>query len=426
MGHVMTCDTIQKQIDDIWEQNHSVWQILSIFVLLLQVTLFTVVWFGEFWLVAPYLRKVPILNAERIALDFHLPVLIVSLILLICTVLILWRVKNKPQFHVLYIEREEGGKEIDTKRFLTFFLIPIGISIGLSFCTIYYGIYPVGFWWRWNLWWAFEHTLPPWYPLLSIISVYVLLDVATRRRPERVQRGLPWLLSFPIVLSIIVAFDRIYANAVQWLDLILQHATPLPGSIGFVDNVLYFSYMTLLLTSFIVIFYLIQHQYTNAERGKLRTLVKERRMRGLVEKGVGILPKEVHVNDSYCVPLSLRLSKSFLKRGSLENFRYDSNDYIEAELQGVGLEVDSDKRSKICEDSPLPITTWSCCFIKPGIQTITLTINAVKSSNNSRHVLFVQKHAVKVNSFRNISLAPALAIITPILITVLQAFLKAG
>jgi len=422
----MTCDTIQKQIDDIWEQSHAVWQRLSIFVLLLQVTLFAIVWFGEFWLVAPYFRYTDTLKADRIALDFHLPVLVVSLILLLSTALFLWWAKNEPQFHVLYIEREEEEeKQIDKKRFLTFLLIPASISIGLSFCTIYYGVYPVGFWWRWNIWWAFGHTVAPWYPLLSVISVSVLLYAAFHRRPEQVKKNLPLLLFVPIFLSSFVAFDRIYMNALQWFDLILQRAAPSRGSVGFINDVLYFSYMTLLLTSFIVIFYLVRRQYISAKRGRLQTFVKEQHVRDFVENGVGILPREVHVNDSYCVPLSLKLSKDFIKRSSLENFRYDKTDYIEAELQGAGLEVGSNKRCKICEDSPLPITIWSCCFTKPGTQTITLMINAVKSSDDSRHVFFVQKHTVKVNSFRNTTLPPTVAIMTPVLITMLQAFLKA-
>jgi len=60
-----------------------------------------------------------------------------------------------------------------------------------------------------------------------------------------------------------------------------------------------------------------------------------------------------------------------------------------------------------------------------GIQTIKLMIRVVKP-DNSRHVIFMKRRNVKVDSFMNISWAPALAIVTPVLIAVAQALFKIG
>ena len=148
-------------------------------------------------------------------------------------------------------------------------------------------------------------------------------------------------------------------------------------------------------------------------------------MRGLVEEGIVILPTEVREGESHSISLDLTLSKDFVKRALHIDDHYKSNDYLEAELQAPGLNVDGEKRLRIFEASPLPVISWTCHFPTSGIQTITLMIRVVKS-DNSRHVIFMQRRNVKVDSFMNISWAPVLAIVTPILVAVAQGLLKIG
>jgi hypothetical protein len=224
-------------------------------------------------------------------------------------------------------------------------------------------------------------------------------------------------------LSSFTALFQTCYNSLYWFAAATIAAAPRPGSIGFAANVAFFSYYTLFLASFIVLFYLTYR--TNAEYRKPCTLVEEKHLRGLVEEGIAILPAEVREGESHSISLDLTLSKDFVKRALHIDDRYKSNDHLEAELQAPGLNVDGEKRLRIFEASPLPVISWACHFPTSGTQTITLMIRVVKL-DNSRHVIFMLRHNIKVDSFMNISWMPVLAIVTLVIIAVAQVLLKIG
>ena len=265
----------------------------------------------------------------------------------------------------------------------------------------------------------------------SSILLYVAyrITLVYRITPVRVQESLLLLLSIPIILAIFAEVLQtsylLFDPVTDWYANILNGTPPLPGTLQFTRDVMFISEHALFLASLTVLFYLTYH--INVDYKNFYTLIREKHLRRLIEEGLVILPKKVRVDTSHNISLELKLAADFIGRASKIDYPYKSTDYLETELQGVGLNVDGEKRLRIYETSPLPITTWSYSFIKSGIQTITLLITVVKTPDNSRDVVFTQKREVNVDSvLSNIiaSWVPAFALITPILVVVVQTLLK--
>jgi len=436
-------DTVRKQVEGIKERSSERLQELSILVLLLQVIFFAAVWLDTAMLTRPFsmYSVYSVLDASSIALGYDIAKSVIGIIFLIGIVWYFWRVRNTPLFHVLilerkedqglFMERKEEQGQMDTKRFLTLVLIPVGISIGLAFTVMGYSLYP-DHWWssEHTFWWSFQHTPLSSYPLIAVVCSSVLLYFAYRIKPGQVQRSISSLLFISTMLSIFVVLYAISSHTLEFYLLEVINKTPtqvflfgVPGNIEFLMNIFLFSTRITFLTCFIVLFYLIYHFST--EDREVYTLVQERQLRGLIEEGMWILPRRVRSGGSHSMSLYLKLSDDFVNRACSGHCSYESGDYLEAELQAIELKVDAEKRRlKICETSPLPITTWNCSFPTPGWHTINLMINVVKQRDNSRDIVFAQQHDVKVDSFLNASIAPAFAIIIPVLIALVQAFLK--
>jgi hypothetical protein len=426
----MVSDAIRKRVDEIQGQWTKRLQELTILVLSLQVIFFIDYWFGDWWQTRPLLLGLP--NANWIYLDYDITMLVVSVAFLIGIVFYFWRLENKPQFHVLFMERRKVRK-IETKHFFMLLLLPVGISVGLSLSPLYYGfglegplsLSPssgfgvVGP----SYWWSPQNydKLLPFYPLIVVLCTSVLFYLLYRIKPERVQRTLPWLLFIPILLSSFALLFQMCYNSIDWYASVSTTAADPPGSVGFAANAAFVSYYTLFLASFIVLFYLTYR--INAGYKKSRTLIKEKHLRGLVDEGIVILPTEVREGESHSISLDLKLSKGFVKRALDIDDHYKSNDYLEAELQAPGLNVDGEKRLRIFETSSLPVASWTCYFPTSGVQTITLMIRVVKS-DNSRHVIFMQSRNVKVNSLMNISWVPICILTAPFLAAAVQVLLK--
>jgi len=151
------------------------------------------------------------------------------------------------------------------------------------------------------------------------------------------------------------------------------------------------------------------------------------------------MPTKVRANNSYSIPLYLKLCENFASRCSSINFP-DTSDvnfpytaanfprksgYLEADIQAVGLHIVGNKKLIISETSPLSVT-WNGCFTQPGSHVMSLAINVVMPADNSRHLIFRREHVVKVDSFLSVSWAPMIALITPILVTVIQFLLRGG
>lgn len=435
----MTSDTIQKQVEDIRRQSRTILEGLSILVLFLVITLFVFFWFSDFYITGLYWMGAS--NSSWIDLNYCLTKLVISLVFLVGIVWYFWWVRDKPQFHIIFIESWKEQRYIDTKRSLTLLLISVGISIPLSILMAFQEILRYD-WWNPTLWQSFEHPYwqavlttpsPIFYPLIFVACSSLLLYVAYRVTlvyhisPAGLQESLLLLLSIPIILAIFAEALQtsylLFDPASGWYACILNNTPPLRMS--FMRDVIFVSEHLLFFASLAVLFYLTYH--INVDYKNYYTRIREKHLPRLIEEGIAILPKKVRVDTSHSISVELKLAKDFLGRSSKTEYPYKSSDYLEAELQGVALNVDGEKRLRVYETSPLPIITWSYSFVKSSIQTITLMMTVVKTLDNSRDVVFTQKNEVYVDSVLNnlvISWVPALALITPILVVVVQTLLR--
>lgn len=353
--------------------------------------------------------------------------------------------RDKPQFHVLFMAYKKNREQINAKHYLRHFklvLIPVvSITAGFSsFISVNYfgirlGLHPYYFNYLFTLNINEFYQSALMLSLIAGIGVSAPLYIVYRNKPEWLQPSLRRLLLISIFLLGFTTGEMIHRNLFEWYRSVSigNNSTNTTGIMSFNPSSTllqaFFSYapVTLFLVSFIVLFYLA-HRIT-AEYGKFYTLEPEEHLQGFIEEGVAILPKKVRIGDSYSVPLDLTLSECF-KSGfyhhtnGRHHYKRRSSDYLEAELQAVGLKVDGEKRVQIYETSQIPLTTWNCRFVESGTHTINIMIHLVKSYNNSRNLIFSKTHDVKVSSLLAASLLPALTLVVPIVVVVVQALLK--
>jgi hypothetical protein len=409
-------DHIRKQIDDIHDHGYTLLKGLAIVLLLIQVAFFVDLWYG-----GPSLqREIGSLGASLV----FIPV-----------VLYFWSLLGKPHFCVLFIELpDEERRPIDKQRFLAelferqekkrkkngvsehktlpLLFIPVCISLGLALSGLV----------AWLEWYPFNVGKTPFGPLVVILSLIMIFFLLYRTNADRLQRALPWLLSIPAGISILVVLLQIYYSTLNWYGQVLAGTAPPVGSTDFITNIAFFGSRTAFLVSFVMFLYLVYRSTTEYRGVYVETVGKH--LQGLIDNGVAVLPKRVRVGDSHSILLDLKLSESIVKRASGTDGSCESSDYLEANLQAAGLNVDGESRQRICEDSPLPTTIWNCSFPSSGIQTINLLIDEVKSVRNRRHVVFAQKHEIKVDNFLGVSWKPVLALVTPFLAAVVSAVVQ--
>ena len=432
----MTTDIIRKKVDSLHEQNLAVLRELAIVVLIVQLVHFVYVFGVGLWETRPLVLGYPIEEAATIALSGDLALLVASSCILILLVRYFFRLRNRPQFHAFFIGRKVEPTLPSRKRVLSSLLV-IGTSIGLALTLLvsvagfFYSVskitsvYPSYESYAYTLyWWSpYNHDiLLPYEPLIFVAFVSVFLYLMYRVRYERMRRAFPLLLFIPIVLSILVTVEFEVGIALNYNTF--NYMTKLVEGPGYALGLVEFSLNWIFLTAFVVLLYLTYY-YTKIERRGVYTRVEPEHLRGLVEEAVWLLPQKIRENDSRSIWLELKLSEDFMKRACNvnESSLYSSGDYLEAQLQGVGLTVDGEKQMKICETSRLPVTTWSCSFTKRGIHTLNLKLSIVKPTDYMREPLFIQDHEVHVDSFLSISWAPIVVIIAPILALLVQVLL---
>jgi hypothetical protein len=460
----MISNHVQRQIEDIQGQVAKRLQELPIIVLLLLIPIFFDGWFGTFMILRAY-------NSGHIEWDlyYELTLLIISFVFLIYITLYFWRLRSTPEFHVLFIERKEEQKQIDTKHFFMLALIPVSVIIGLTSAWLSLVLLSLG--WQsllHTLWWSLEHVPLSVYPLLAVECTKILGDFLSLNetalypftvgqyplrvghilypviavicssivfyfgyliKPERVKRSVPRLLSIVLILAIFSTLYGIVIDVFRWYELApwpwgFIGPPPPIGSPLFLINISIFGYRALFMASIIVLLYITYH--TNVKDSDVSTLAEGKHLRSLIEEGVAILPKRVREDDSHSILLDLTPSKEFVERDSQADFPYKSSDYLEAEIQTIGRVAGGEKRLKCCETSPLPTITWLVSFRQRGIHTINLKISVIRPPDQSRDVVFMHQHTVKVDSLLSISWAPVLAFIMPILVAVVQVLLKEG
>lgn len=438
----MTSDIIRKQIDSLCGQNLVDLQQLATIALVLQLVHFVSVWIAELWDERPLsslfqstIGTVPTAETTKEAYQFALqgdiPLLAASLCILILVVLYFFWLRNRPMFHAFFIGNKVESKPASRKHVLLSLLV-ISTSIGLAFtAAAYYNIERFSFFVS-NHWWSSSANIfYPFYPLIIVICVNLSLYFMYRVRFKRVRRTLPLLLFVPTMLSLVVMFERLVDDALNYYYLFIVHNDVVGYSLRpYANTFVSSSYEILILASFLVLFYLTYY-YTKIERKGASTHIKKGALQGLVEEAVFVLPQKVREDDSHFIWLELKPSEDFVKRGALinergshENSPYSSGDYLEAELQGVGLTVDGEKQLKVGETSPLPITTWSCSFTKHGIQRLNLMLSVVNPTDNTKQLLFILNHDVCVDSFLTMSWAPIVALVAPILAVLVQVLLR--
>lgn len=428
----MVSNPVLRQVEDIQGQWAKGLQELSIVILLLLIFIFFISWFYPF-----IVKNLMDQAAYSTWLYLNVILLITSLVFIIYIMSYFWRLRNTPQFYVLFIKREEEQKQIDTTRleeqkkidttrFFRLFLIPTGISIGLAFAKLSYVLYffvSKNYWFSGLTdWWSFELNLFSYYPLIVVVCSCIILYYAYHIKPERIQRSAPRLLFVPLILSILLELLDISSlnPSLAYLQRYME-AYGL-GSVFIQIEISGFTTHIMVLTALIVLLYLTYH--IDVEHRKPCTLVKEGNLGGVIEEGVGILPKKVRVGYSYNIPLDLGLSKDFKKRPH-GDCSYTRGDCLEVELQGVELKIDGEKRLKICDASPLLTTTWNCSFPTSGNHAMNLMINVVKQ-DNSRHLIFTQAQDIEVSSLLSVSWAPVFTLVVPSLTAVMNALKVSG
>lgn len=408
---------VQKQIEDIQTQGTKRLQELSIIVLFLLIPMFLEIWFAS----------LVVQDASSWLLSFNVIMMIVAIIFFIGIVWYSWKLRNAPQFHVLFIESKEEREHIDRESFLSSFLehidkenflrsflVPVGVSIGLAFTILSYGLSP-HYWWSSEhpIVWSLEYTPQlSFYPLIIVACSSIILYYTYRIKPKSVQGIAPSVLFIPLILPIfteLLLISTLARSIWEFFGKSVHHITDIDQLIPL------FSFRALFITSLLVLLYLTYR--VSVDQRDVSPPAKEKHLQGYIDKGVGILPKRVRVGDSYNISLDLILNNKFREACGTGGHKF--KDYLEAELQAVGLEVNREKRLKICEDSSLPIIGWNCIFLRPGTHTINLVFNLVKCSD-SRDLIFMHKHTVKVDSFLGGSWMSMLALITPIFLGLLQ------
>lgn len=436
----MVSDIIRKQVADIQEYGFKRLRELSILVLLITVTFFSDYWSLSLWVWVPYVSG--LLHPGLIELKYDAVILVLSFVFLIGIVSYFWWLRNQPQFHVLFIECKEEQKQIDTcgwfrkNHFIMLVLLPISIAVGLAITETIYWLFSEMI----VLYTSIQSLQPathfftqtgpfsvgtgslPFIPLIVVACLSALLYFVYLVKPEQVERSLTWFLFIPIILSACMVSHMIYHNVFEWYSGVLNGNPPPPGSAEFIAYALFPSAHVIFLASLIILFYLAYR--INVGYGNLSTCALGEHSQGVIETGVWTLPKRVRANDTHSSSFDVTFSDNFIARASSGNYPYKSSDYLEAEIQAVGLDVRAEERLRISETSPLPTTTWVYSFTKSGINTINLKINVVKPPHNLRDVIFMHEHNVKVDSFLSVSLVPVLTLIVPILVVVVQALLR--
>jgi len=155
----------------------------------------------------------------------------------------------------------------------------------------------------------------------------------------------------------------------------------------------------------------------------LLTSVEEPLLHKWVNNGRGILPKKVALGSSHNIAFAFTFSDA-RNRTPIVQKEDTRDEFIEAELQAAALKVDSDKRLRVCNISPVQTNTWNCYFPESGVQTLNFILSEVNPVTDTRNVIFTFVHTVRIKGALITSLQPLLAI-TLTMITLLMSLSSA-
>ncbi|MGZ4846792.1 MAG: hypothetical protein ACXV3D_02805 [Halobacteriota archaeon] len=128
-----------------------------------------------------------------------------------------------------------------------------------------------------------------------------------------------------------------------------------------------------------------------------------------ITSGRGVLPNRVALGSSHNIILQFVFSNACSSPQDAGSNRA-SDEYVEAELQAAAVKVDGEKRLRLCDTSPLPVSTWSCHFTESGRQTLNLIISEIDATTKTQNVVFTFEHKVDIKGALITSVQPVIAI----------------
>jgi hypothetical protein len=158
----------------------------------------------------------------------------------------------------------------------------------------------------------------------------------------------------------------------------------------------------------LIISFLLGYQ-ASVDASPIYASVEEPLLYRFVKSGLGIFPKKVALGSSQNIILRFAFSD---KCGTHSNPvpAGSCNEYVEAELQAAALKVDGDKKLRLYDTSPLPVSLWNCQFPESGTQIVNLIISEVNSATDTRSVVFTFEHTIKIKGALIASVQPVVAI----------------
>ncbi len=141
----------------------------------------------------------------------------------------------------------------------------------------------------------------------------------------------------------------------------------------------------------------------------MHAFISEPLLHRLVRGGLGILPKKVALGTSHNISFRFTFSE-VCGDESIVRDASKQREYVEAELQAAALKIDTEKRLKLCDTSPLPASTWNCHFPESGKQTLNLILSEVNPATDTRNVVFTFTHTVSIKGALTSSIQPVCAI----------------
>jgi len=429
----MVSSSTEEKVWSIWTQDESILRIFFV-----GVCVFEIFFFVSFFYYDALGTKIT-LNL----LTFNSQLLAIWFLFLIGFVVFFAAIRNMVEFHVRCFAcppprgpeqqricqrcRENPQRESEMKYTFPLFVAPVIISLILGLGVIFFIVaFIFTHYYDPSLWG--QLTSPPMTmeigdvivgtTVATILILYVAYHFGQR---ERVQKKLSPhnvapLIFFPIAAAILSPLWVMWDLMWYWYNQVLNNAAPAAWTPNFALNIAYLASQSALFVTGIVMFYLAFHIVLEREYfyKHFSTIDAEQNFTRLIREGLVIFPQTVRSGDSQSLLLDLQLSDGFLKRPR----HLWTSDSAVAELQAAGIDIDGEKRSTIFESSS-PIT-WSCGFSSSGRKTINLIISH-KVTNDSSEVLLESELEVTVNSFLSVAWAPALALITPILVVLVGA-----
>lgn len=138
---------------------------------------------------------------------------------------------------------------------------------------------------------------------------------------------------------------------------------------------------------------------------------------GSIYECVSVLPRKVHVGESYNILAELDRSEDRDNEPSTNDGVSIGGKRLEVDLKAAGVTIDGEKKWELSETSPIRTCLWNCHFKHAGLQTLNLVLREIQPSGG-KHVIFRHRFDIKVNSAFSASIQPAIAIIISIISTI--------